>query len=65
MIKDEKDLNDYMTEKVCDSCNGFRLKKSSLAVDVANHKISDFLQYPIQKVYRISLKMSSKFLDSF
>ena len=49
MIKDEKDTQEYMTEKVCDNCGGHRLKKSSLAVYVANKKISDILDMPIEE----------------
>lgn len=51
MLKDEKDINEYMTEKVCDACRGYRLKKESLSVMVADHAISDILDMPIEKSY--------------
>ncbi len=49
MIKDEKEMDAYMTEKVCDSCNGHRLKASSLAVKVASSPISTILDMPIEE----------------
>jgi excinuclease ABC subunit A len=51
MIKDEKDLGEYMTEKACDSCGGYRLNPQSLAVKVANHTIADVISLPIEKSY--------------
>ncbi len=51
MLKDEKELGEYMTEKVCDNCGGNRLSKRSLAVKVANKAISDILQMPIEESY--------------
>lgn len=35
MLKDEKDLAEYMSEKICKDCGGHRLKPESLAVKVA------------------------------
>ena len=52
MIKDDKEISEYMTEKVCDSCGGNRLKASSLAVKVANKGIADIISMPIEEVYR-------------
>jgi excinuclease ABC subunit A len=52
MIKDEKDLGEYMTEKVCDNCNGHRLKPSSLSVMVANKPISDIIDMPIEDSHK-------------
>ncbi|MEA1915698.1 MAG: excinuclease ABC subunit UvrA, partial [Campylobacterota bacterium] len=52
MIKDEKDLGEYMTEKICDSCDGHRLKASSLAVMVAGHPISDIIDMPIEDSHK-------------
>jgi excinuclease ABC subunit A len=49
IIKDEKELGEYMSEKICDKCGGFRLNQESLAVKVANKKISDILVMPIEK----------------
>jgi excinuclease ABC subunit A len=52
MFKDEKDLQDYMSEKVCNVCNGHRLRRESLAVDVAGQKISEVISKPIDDTYR-------------
>ena len=52
MIKDEKDLGEFMTEKKCDKCGGHRLKASSLAVKVADHPISEILDMPIEDSYK-------------
>ncbi|NCD11468.1 MAG: excinuclease ABC subunit UvrA [Epsilonproteobacteria bacterium] len=49
MLKDEKELGEYMSEKVCDTCGGYRLKKESLAVRVAGKNIADILEMPIDK----------------
>ncbi|MBD3796996.1 MAG: excinuclease ABC subunit UvrA [Campylobacterales bacterium] len=51
MFKDEKELSDYMSEKVCDVCGGYRLKKESLAVKVAGKRIPELLDMPITKTY--------------
>jgi excinuclease ABC subunit A len=51
MIKDEKELNEYMSEKVCDRCDGNRLSLESLAVRVAKTGISDLLEMPIEESY--------------
>ena len=52
MFKDEKDLQDYMSEKVCSVCGGHRLRRESLAVDVAGKKISEVISLPIEESYR-------------
>lgn len=39
MLKDEKDLAEYMSEKICKDCGGHRLKPESLAVKVAKKKL--------------------------
>jgi len=49
MVKDEKEMDAYMTEKVCDSCDGHRLKAPSLSVKVANSGIANILDMPIEK----------------
>lgn len=49
MLKDEKELGEYMSEKVCDTCGGHRLRKESLAVRVAGKRISDILELPIDQ----------------
>lgn len=51
MFKNEKELADYMSEKVCDVCNSHRLKRESLAVKVAGLGIADLLDMPISKSY--------------
>ncbi len=51
MFKEQKDLSDYMSEKICSSCEGHRLKASSLSVQVAGLKMADFLTKPIEEVY--------------
>jgi excinuclease ABC subunit A len=51
MLKDEKEIGEYMTEKVCDNCGGNRLSRRSLAVKVAGHGIADILQMPIEDSY--------------
>ena len=48
MVKDEKDMEAFMTEKVCDSCGGHRLKAPSLSVKVANSGIANILDMPIE-----------------
>ena len=49
MVKDEKNMSDYMTEKTCDSCKGNRLKESSLSVIASNHNIASILNMPIEE----------------
>ncbi|MFW6307052.1 MAG: excinuclease ABC subunit UvrA [Campylobacterales bacterium] len=49
MFKDDKEFNNYMSEKVCDKCGGYRLKQESLAVLVAQKGIADMLDMPIER----------------
>ncbi len=56
MFKDEKELNDYMSEKVCNICNSHRLKKESLAVKVADMGIANLLNMPISNTYEWFIK---------
>ncbi|MDD3500558.1 MAG: excinuclease ABC subunit UvrA, partial [Sulfurovum sp.] len=51
MFKEEKDLNEYMTEKVCDKCQGYRLRPRSLAVKIEGKNIADIVDMPIEKSY--------------
>ncbi len=51
MFKDEKDLSEYMTEKVCDKCDGHRLRPRSLAVKIEGKNIADIIDMPIEKSY--------------
>jgi len=52
MIKDEKEMAEYMTEKICDNCNGHRLKPASLAVKVSNRNIATILDMPIEESHK-------------
>ncbi|NOX14616.1 MAG: excinuclease ABC subunit UvrA, partial [Epsilonproteobacteria bacterium] len=49
MLKDEKDINNFMSEKVCDNCGGHRLKPEHLSVKVGHKGIGDILELPIDK----------------
>lgn len=51
ILKDEKDFENYMSEKKCDICQGHRLKAESLAVRVASLGIADMIDMPIEKIY--------------
>ena len=51
MFKDEKDMSDYMTEKVCDNCNGHRLRPRILAVKIEGKNIADIIDMPIDETY--------------
>ena len=52
MFKDEKELADYMSEKICNVCDSHRLKRESLAVRVADRGIADLLDMPINQTYK-------------
>ncbi len=49
MLKDQKDLNNYMSEKVCSKCKGHRLKGESLHVKVAQKGLGEILDMPIEQ----------------
>ncbi len=51
MFKDEKELGDYMSEKICNICNSHRLKLESLSVKVADKGIAELLDMPIAQTY--------------
>jgi excinuclease ABC subunit A len=51
MVKDDKDMSDYMSERVCDKCGGFRLKEESLSVKVADTTIDKILHMPIDQSF--------------
>ncbi len=53
MFKEEKDLAEYMTEKVCDKCEGHRLRPRSLAVKIEHLNIADIIDMPIEKSYAL------------
>ena len=51
MFTDEKDINEYMTEKICDKCQGHRLRPRSLAVKIDGKNIADIIDLPIEESY--------------
>ena len=51
IFKEERDLNEYMTEKVCDDCNGHRLNSHSLAVKIEGKNIAEIIDMPIEKSF--------------
>ncbi len=51
MFKDQKDVAEYMTEKVCDICEGHRLRPRSLAVFIEGKNIADIIDMPIEESY--------------
>ena len=51
MFTDEKDLAEYMTEKLCDKCRGHRLRPRSLAVKIEGKNIADIIDMPIEESY--------------
>ncbi|HEC1873778.1 TPA: excinuclease ABC subunit UvrA [Campylobacter jejuni] len=48
MLKDAKDLAEYMSEKICKDCGGHRLKPESLAVKVAKKGLGEILDMSIE-----------------
>ena len=48
ILKDEKDLGDYMSEKTCKDCKGHRLRPQSLAVKVADKNLGEILDMSIE-----------------
>jgi excinuclease ABC subunit A len=44
-----KDIESYMTKRVCPDCNGARLKKESLAVTIAGKNIAEVSEMSISK----------------
>jgi len=52
MFKDEKDVSEYMTEKVCDACKGNRLRPRSLAVRIKDKNIADIINMSIEDAYK-------------
>ncbi|HHD75561.1 MAG TPA: excinuclease ABC subunit UvrA, partial [Campylobacterales bacterium] len=51
MFSEEKDMSEYMTEKVCDKCDGHRLRPRSLAVQIEGHNIADVIDMSIENSY--------------
>ncbi len=52
MSKENKELTDYMSEAVCDSCKGHRLRPRSLAVKINGKNIADIIDMPIEESYK-------------
>ncbi|MBZ7976970.1 excinuclease ABC subunit UvrA [Campylobacter sp. RM12637] len=50
ILKDDKDFNEYITEKTCPSCKGFRLNEQSLAVLVNGKSIAEVISIPIEEI---------------
>ncbi|MRI58536.1 MAG: excinuclease ABC subunit A [Epsilonproteobacteria bacterium] len=59
MFKDERELGEYMSEKVCDSCGGHRLRSESLAVRVAGKGIAQILDMPIEEASQFFARRSN------
>jgi excinuclease ABC subunit A len=51
MFSDEKDMSEFMSEKVCDRCSGHRLRPRSLAVKIEDKNIADIIDMPIERCY--------------
>ncbi|HNW23505.1 MAG TPA: excinuclease ABC subunit UvrA [Candidatus Dojkabacteria bacterium] len=53
------DIERYMTERICDSCNGNRLKPYSLAVKIGNYNIIEMTNLPINtlKIFLQNVKL--------
>ncbi len=47
-----EEIQKYMKEMICNSCNGARLKKEALSITVAGRNISEYTQYSISNLYR-------------
>jgi excinuclease ABC subunit A len=45
-------MSEIMTESECPECKGFRLKKESLAVKVAEKTIAEIISMPIEEAYK-------------
>ena len=48
----DSDMSEIMTESECPECKGFRLKKESLAVKVAEKTIAEIISMPIEEAYK-------------
>lgn len=48
ILKGENDLDEYMSERICETCKGHRLKKESLAVKVGGATIADVIDMSIE-----------------
>jgi len=52
ILKDDKELKEYMIEKICDNCNGNRLKQEHMAVKVANRNIPELMNLSIDDIHK-------------
>jgi len=48
----DSDMSEIMSESICPTCKGFRLKAESLAVKVADKTIADIISMPIDEAYK-------------
>ncbi|MDA3047077.1 excinuclease ABC subunit UvrA [Campylobacter sp. VBCF_06 NA8] len=49
LLKNENDLDEYMSEKTCSACGGLRLKPQSLAVKVASKGLGEVVKTSIEE----------------
>lgn len=59
ILKDDKDFGEYMTERKCSDCNGFRLNPQSLAVKVANKTLGEIISMSIEDCVKFFNKDSN------
>ncbi len=52
-----KDIESYMTKKVCPDCHGARLNKDSLAVYICGKNISEISSWPISTCYNFFVEL--------
>jgi excinuclease ABC subunit A len=52
-----RDIESYMTKKVCETCGGTRLNKNSLAVLIDNKNISQITSLPISEAYDFFIQL--------
>jgi excinuclease ABC subunit A len=48
-----RQLHEYMTASVCPSCEGGRLRAESRAVTVADHRLTEVIDEPVERVLRL------------
>ncbi len=56
----KKEIQKFMTSKVCDSCLGARLKPEALAITIVDKSIVDVSDMSIEDCYDFSLKLLEK-----
>lgn len=63
ILKDDKDFSDYITEKTCSSCKGFRLNEQSLSVYVNNKTLAQVISTPIEQICKFFDLKNYKYLS--